>query len=142
MDSRLEELIRMLPKAELHLHLEGSVTPPVLLELARLHGSDLSGVPLEVLEQQVYEFQDFYSFLESYRLICTHLITPQDYLRVFRELEAYLVRENIQYAELIYTPSIPSRFGRDGEEVLVILLEEAERFHRETGVTISPDWPL
>ena len=136
MDSRLEELIRMLPKAELHLHLEGSVAPPVLLELARLHGSDLSGVPLEVLEQQVYEFQDFYSFLESYRLICTHLITPQDYLRVFRELEAYLVRENIQYAELIYTPSIPSRFGRDGEEVLVILLEEAERFHRETGVTV------
>lgn len=136
MKSGLEELIRMLPKAELHLHLEGSVAPPLLLELARRHASDLSGVTLEEVERQVYEFDDFYSFLESYRLICMHLIDPEDYLQVLKELEAYLVRDNIQYAELIFTPSIPWKFGRDGEEVLEALLSESDRFYRESGVTV------
>ncbi len=133
MSSRLEELIRILPKTELHLHLEGSVTPELLSELAREQGSELAGLSVEELDRRVYAFEDFYSFLDSYRIICTHLIRPEDYLRVFREVEAYLERDNIRYAELIYTPSIPWKFGRDGEEILDALVAEAERLGREGG---------
>ena len=136
MSGRLEELIRTLPKTELHLHLEGSVTPELLYELVQAQGSELAGLSLEELERQVYEFEDFYSFLQSYRVICMHLIGPEEHLRVLRELEAYLVRESIRYAELIYTPSIPWKFGRDGEETLDALLAESNRFERESGVTI------
>lgn len=136
MSSRLEDLIRMLPKTELHLHLEGSVTPALLGELAREQSSLLSKLTSEELEREVYDFDDFYSFLESYRTVCAHLIDPESYLRVFRDLEAYLVRDNIRYAELIYTPSIPWKFGHDGEEVLKVLVEEGARFERESGVPI------
>lgn len=136
MNSRLEELIRRLPKTELHLHLEGSVSPSLLQEFAREQGSDLAGASLEDLERTVYGFEDFYSFLQSYRLICLHLISAADYVRVLRELETYLVRDNIRYAELIYTPAIPWKFERDGEEILDALLEEARRIERERGVMI------
>lgn len=61
----VDELIAALPKAELHVHLEGSMPPALLLELAQTHG--VTGVPqsLEAI-QGWYEFRDFAHFAEVY----------------------------------------------------------------------------
>jgi adenosine deaminase len=62
-DERLEQFIRQMPKVELHLHLEGSVRPMTLLDLARRHGVELPANDIEGLLCW-YRFRDFPHFVE------------------------------------------------------------------------------
>lgn len=128
--------IAALPKAELHLHLEGSVSPALLARLADRHGGELQGLSPAGVEAEVYRFGDFHSFLKAYSVVCRHLLSPEDYLEAFRLLESYFEDQNIRYAEVIYTPSIPWKFGRDGREVLVALLEESADWRKKSGIDV------
>ena len=104
--------LRSLPKAELHLHLEGSVTPSVLLELSKKYETEYSALDEEELKAKLFRYEDFYSFLETYRIVCEHLREPIDYVKVLDGLSEYFTQENIRYAEIIYTPSIPWKYER------------------------------
>ncbi len=64
--------IRQLPKAELHLHLEGSVEPATLFELRKLHGDHCSLAEVESL----YGYTDFQSFLMAFKAVSAHLRGP------------------------------------------------------------------
>lgn len=130
------DYIQFLPKAEIHLHLEGSITPESLLRLAKKHKTDLSGMKLEQIRERFFEYKDFYDFLETYKLICSHLLSAEDYIEALRDLVQYFQRENILYAEVIYTPSIPWKFDRDGAEVLSALLEESTNLESSYGIRI------
>lgn len=131
-----EELIRELPKVELHLHLEGSVRPETLQRLARRHGTDLAGLSAEEIRREVYGYSDFSGFLAAFRRVCLHLQEPSDYLEVFRELHAYLLSENIVYAEVIHTPAIPALWGRDERAILDALLAETAVFEHQSGIRV------
>lgn len=72
--------IRALPKAELHLHLEGSVTPETLVELRQRHGKPGTLSDAEAL----YQYKDFLGFLMAFKTLTDDLQTPDDY-----ELIAY-----------------------------------------------------
>ncbi|MCH6569318.1 MAG: hypothetical protein IH794_04385, partial [Acidobacteria bacterium] len=63
------QYLKSLPKAELHLHLEGSVTPSGLRNLSKRYGTEYSGFSEEELRQQLFQYEDFYSFLETYRIV-------------------------------------------------------------------------
>ncbi|UCF35573.1 MAG: adenosine deaminase [Acidobacteriota bacterium] len=132
----LAEFVRKLPKAEIHLHLEGSVTPGLLAGLASKYKTDLAGLSEDDLREQLFTYDDFYAFLNTYRQVCEHLKSPEDYLVILDHLEQYFLEQNILYAEIIYTPSIPDRFGRDGREVLDALLERAAQIEQNSGVKI------
>src|ERR1035438_3034031 len=67
--------IRQLPKAELHLHLEGTVEPATLLELRKLHGEHATLAEVEAL----YGYSDFQSFLMAFKAVSAHLRGPDDY---------------------------------------------------------------
>src|ERR1035438_10759146 len=71
-------LITALPKAELHLHLEGSIQPATLLELRQRHGMEGVGATLAEVEQ-LYNFTDFMGFLAAFKDVTGHLRTPDDY---------------------------------------------------------------
>jgi len=131
-----EAYIQSLPKAEIHVHLEGSVFPETLLRLGKKHKTELAGMDLEKLREKFFEYEDFYNFLETYKLVCQHLRSLEDYLDILRDLGEYFQRENILYAEVIYTPSIPWKFGKDGAEILAALLEESAKFEKTHGVRI------
>jgi aminodeoxyfutalosine deaminase len=88
--------IAALPKAELHLHLEGSVQPATMVALARRHG-------VVVTEEQVrrsYAYKDFNGFLEVFKWVTSYLRDPQDYALITRDLAEQLVRQNVVYAEI------------------------------------------
>ncbi len=128
--------VRELPKVELHLHLEGSVRVERLMRLADRHRTELAGLDRQAVHEAVYAFGDFPSFLSSFRLVCLHLQGPADYLEVFRDLQEYLVAEKIRYAEVIYSPAIPWRWGRDGREILIALLAETQAFEERSGIRV------
>jgi aminodeoxyfutalosine deaminase len=91
-------IVADLPKAELHLHLEGSVEPETLLEL----------VPEATPEQvrAMYQYADFAGFIESFKWVVTLLRKPEDYALVTRRLLARLERENVKYAEITLSAGV------------------------------------
>jgi aminodeoxyfutalosine deaminase len=99
-----QELIRRMPKAELHVHLEGSVRPETLLDLGPKHGvaypfSDPEGA------RDWFRFRDFPHFIEVYVAICNCLLEVDDYDRVTYELAQEARRQNIRYLEVTIAPA-------------------------------------
>jgi hypothetical protein len=84
-DEPLELFIRQMPKVELHLHLEGSIRPTTLRELARRHGIALPTTDVTGLARW-YRFRDFPHFIEIYRAICSCLRDGADFAHIMREL--------------------------------------------------------
>jgi adenosine deaminase/aminodeoxyfutalosine deaminase len=92
-----ESFIRRLPKAELHLHLEGTILPATLVELSARHDAR----PLTLAEAEaLYRFDDFTGFLEAFKSVTRLLIGPEDYeLAAWRMME-HLVRQGVVHAEV------------------------------------------
>jgi aminodeoxyfutalosine deaminase len=88
--------IRQLPKAELHLHLEGAVEPATLVELRRNHGEQTTLAETESL----YRYSDFPSFLMAFKEVSAHLRGPDDYELVTYRLMRQLKEENVLHAEV------------------------------------------
>jgi aminodeoxyfutalosine deaminase len=88
--------IRQLPKAELHLHLEGAVEPATLLELRVRHGDHAT--PAEVAA--LYTYTDFQSFLMAFKAVSAHLRGPDDYELITYRLMQRLKEENVLHAEV------------------------------------------
>ena len=85
-----------LPLAELHLHLEGSISPATACELAARYATQLS--PDEVVAR--YAYTDFQGFLEAFKWVTSFLRSPNDYALITRRLCEDLRRQNVRYAEL------------------------------------------
>ncbi len=130
------DYIRRLPKAELHLHLEGSTTGQVLQTLSRKYHTDYQDQTPEQIEASLFRFDDFWGFLNCYKTVCAHLREPQDYVLVLDALADYCRRENISYAEVITSPAIPWGAGRDGEAAMGALLDRSAEIEAEKHVTI------
>ncbi len=96
-------LIASLPKAELHLHLEGSIAPATLLELRQRH--NMEGATLAEVEQ-LYNFADFMGFLTAFKDVTGHLRTPDDYELITYRLMERLKAQNVLHAEVIVSVGV------------------------------------
>src|SRR5204863_8766889 len=99
-----ERYLLAIPKAELHVHLEGSIQPATLLILAQRNGVDL---PVRTIEDvpKWFIFRDFNHFIEIYLDITRCLRTIEDYALIAYEFGANMARQNIRYAEVTFSPS-------------------------------------
>lgn len=102
-DPRLDAFIAAMPKAELHVHLEGTVKPATLIALADEYGIDLPITSLDDIEQ-FYTFRDFDHFIEIYITVCTCLCTPEAFTRITVDLGEEAHRQNIRYLEIHTNP--------------------------------------
>lgn len=109
--------ISEMPKAELHLHLEGSLEPETLLRLR----PDLS---LEEIRAQ-YRYDDFPHFLQSFKWVAQHLRQPKDYALAARELFAALAKQNVRYAEVMLSVGVVLWKRQDAAATFEALAEEA-----------------
>jgi len=91
-------LYHELPKAELHLHLEGSVTPETMRELAPQASAG------EIRER--FRFSSFAGFLDCFKWVVERLRSPQDYALVTRRLLEALARQNVSYAEITLSAGV------------------------------------
>jgi aminodeoxyfutalosine deaminase len=88
--------IASLPKAELHLHLEGSIQPATVCELTARHGT-------RVTEEEVrrrYAYRNFPEFIEAFIWVTSFLREPQDYALIVRDLAEHLLTQSVIYAEV------------------------------------------
>ena len=85
-----------LPKAELHLHLEGSIDPTTLVELRKRHGKSSTLAEIE----QLYRYDDFNGFLMAFKAVTEDLQTPEDYELITYRMMERLRAENVLHAEV------------------------------------------
>jgi len=116
-------ILTHLPKAELHLHLEGCLTPALLLQLARRHGEILS--PEEVSRR--YQTRTFPEFLELFKWATSYLREPSDYAHLaahtFRELQ----NQTCLYSEMTLSVGVMLLRKQDVEANFAALAESAEK---------------
>src|SRR5437868_15091613 len=94
----MDDFLLQMPKAELHLHLEGSVEPETLHELD-------PATPIEEF-RALYEYADFDAFLRAFGAIGQRLRTPVDYGLITRRLLERLAPQNVRYAEIIISAGV------------------------------------
>jgi adenosine deaminase len=122
------ETILAMPKTELHIHLEGTISPETLWSLSRRNGVALPVASLEAL-RGMYEFEDFDKFIKTWLAMCSCLKADRDYEEMVEGWALECERQNIRYAELHFTPYNHEKFGIGGERALDIVarrLMEAE----------------
>lgn len=130
----LERYLLAVPKAELHVHLEGSIQPATLLTLAQRNGVNL---PVRTVEevQKWFIFRDFNHFIEIYVDITRCLRTIEDYELITYEFGANMARQNIRYAEVTFSPSTHRYLlGIPHESYFAGLTRGRERARAEFGV--------
>jgi aminodeoxyfutalosine deaminase len=123
--------IAELPKAELHLHLEGSITPATVSLLGERRGV----VILPESAAARYQYTDFAGFLDAFKWATGYLKTPEDYSLIAHRLADDLVRQNIIYAEVTVSVGVMLRYNQNVEVNFNALAEVADRY-RENGLRI------
>ena len=107
---RLPELLRTMPKAELHIHIEGSLEPELIFTLAQRNGVAIPYPSVEEL-RNAYAFTNLQSFLDIYYAGASVLITEQDF---YDMASAYFVKaaaDNVIHAELFFDPQTHTARG-------------------------------
>src|SRR5580692_2695631 len=135
--SGIEDFIKRLPKAELHLHLEGTILPSTLVELSARH----DGTPLTLPEAEaIYRFDDFTSFIECFKAVTRRLISPEDYELVAWRMMERLSAQGVVHAEVYISVGVIymwRNFDPRAFEPIFAGLERArERGERELGLSL------
>ena len=103
----MEAFIRTIPKAELHLHLEGTVEPSTLVELSQR----VDVVPLTLAEaENIYVYNDFSGFLKSFPEVSKRLIAAPEYEIITYRMIERLNAQGVVHAE-VYFATLSSKEG-------------------------------
>ena len=134
MTADLDAFIAGLPKAELHLHIEGSLEPELMFELAQRNGV---AIPFDSVEavRAAYDFSNLQDFLDIYYAGAQVLLTARDFedlaFAYFRRAAA----DNVRHAEIFFDPQTHTDRGVAMSVVMEGLLQGMERAEAELGVT-------
>jgi adenosine deaminase len=118
-----------IPKVELHCHVEGTVRPATVVDLARKNGRQLpTDDPTEL-----YRYSSLNSFLAIFWLVQELLADREDWARVAHESIVDAVPHGLRYREMFFTPARHLAAGQDLGEIVAGLSEGIERAEVETG---------
>src|ERR1700710_44360 len=101
--SALADFIRGLPKAELHLHIEGTLEPELMFALAERNGVTLPFADVDAA-RAAYVFDDLQSFLDFYYAGCSVLVTEPDFYDLTMAYLRRAVDQGVRHAEIFFDP--------------------------------------
>jgi aminodeoxyfutalosine deaminase len=143
------DFILSLPKAELHLHLEGSVEPETVVELSRRHPVPLiPGNPqyapspgsdrvLTIEDARaLYNYSNFMEFLFAFKSVTERLRTPEDFELITYRLMERLKRENVLHAEVYISVGVYLWRGDDFDVLFQGMERGRERGERDFGISL------
>ncbi len=142
----LRSYLAAMPKAELHVHLEGSILPETVLELAQRNQVEL---PVKTVEElrALYEFVDFPHFIKIFGIAIGCIVQPSDFAEVVYRHGQEMARQNIRYAEITFSPQSHVHRGFPFSVLLAELNRGRARAKQDFGVEMRwiPDlvrsWP-
>jgi adenosine deaminase/aminodeoxyfutalosine deaminase len=139
MDSSINSFIARLPKVELHLHLEGSVRPETLRELAKNKSWLRRQVTKWIGARRArhFRYRDFEDFLDAFGVITLLLKTPEDYALATTRLAEWLAAQNVRYAEVIFAVGVLLWKKQSVEETFEAVAGAADKARSRTGVRIN-----
>src|SRR5260370_41299441 len=120
----LSDRIASLPKAELHLHLEGSIQPATVCALTARHGVVMTQEEV----RQRYAYRDFSEFIEAFKWVTSFLREPQDYALIARDLAEHLLTQRVVYAEVTLSIGVMLLRKQKPEANFEALLRPTEPF--------------
>jgi adenosine deaminase len=114
---QLRNIVQGMPKAELHIHIEGSLEPELIFALAQRNGVSLPYPSVEAL-RQAYAFSDLQSFLDIYYAGASVLLTEQDFYDMTAAYLARAAADNVRHAEIFFDPQTHTARGVPFETVI------------------------
>jgi len=130
----IDTFIRRMPKVELHLHLEGTIMPGTLLELAQRNGVELPARDIVGVEQ-LFRYRNFGEFLTVYMALVRAIRSGEDFERLAHEAGTMLARQQVRYAEVMLSPM--QHLNRvDLREAIAGTAAGFQRVERETGLVV------
>ena len=124
--SLLSARIASLPKAELHLHLEGSIRPAVACALAARHGVRLT----EEEVRRRYDYRNFAEFIEAFKWVTSFLREPGDFALLGADVAEQLMQQHVVYAEVTLSVGIMLLRKQDPQANFEALLAATEPFEK------------
>ncbi len=131
MKGQMEELIRRMPKTELHLHIEGTLEPELMFAIARRNNLKLRFDSIDAV-RQAYNFHNLQSFLDIYYEGAQVLIHEQDFYDLARAYLDRMTAENVRHVEIFFDPQTHTERGVKFETVIKGLrraFEDAQAFY-------------
>lgn len=132
--SDLHDLVRRLPKVELHLHIEGTLEPELAFALARRNGIDLPHADVDAL-RAAYAFDDLQSFLDLYYACCDVLRTEADFYDLTMAYLRRVAADHVLHVEIFFDPQTHTDRGVPFATVLGGLRRALADGERELGIT-------
>ncbi len=130
------DLIKKLPKAELHLHIEGSLEPELMFKLAQKNSIE---IPYNTVEdvKNAYDFSDLQSFLDIYYAGAKVLVTKQDFYDLTWEYILKCKQDNIIHTEIFFDPQTHTARGVAFETVILGIKEALDDAKKKFGISSS-----
>jgi adenosine deaminase len=131
------ELLRRLPKAELHCHLDGSLRPETMLDLAREYGKPMPAADADALRayMRVTNARDLEEYLERFGVTLSVMQTESALERISYELAEDAAGDGVRYLEVRYAPVLNVREGLSLEQAVEAPLRGLARAERNHGIT-------
>ena len=131
------ELIRKLPKTDLHVHLDGSLRLESILELAEQQKVKLPAAnedKLKALLQPGFECESLEEYLKAFDITLQILQTPESLRRAAFELGEDAAKENVKYMEVRYSPILHARNGLRTSKIIEYVAEGLREAKRKYGI--------
>ncbi len=133
----IQSFIRRLPKAELHLHLEGTITPATLVELSQRHDA----TPISIPEADaLYQFTDFTGFIEAFKAVTRQLMHAEDYELAAWRMMQHLAEQGVVHAEVFISVGVIYMWRNHDPACFEPIFEGLERARlraeRELGLSV------
>lgn len=130
----LSSIIKNIPKAELHLHIEGSLTPELMWRLAEKHSVSLPYASVEEIEA-AYNFKDLQSFLDLYYAGAGVLRDEDDFFILMWEYLTRCAEENIVHTEIMFDPQTHTERGIGFDVFMPGFLRAMQKAENEYGIS-------
>lgn len=129
----IEKFIREIPKAELHLHIEGSFQPELMFEIAKRNQIPLKYNSVEELKK-AYEFSCLQDFLDIYYTGAGVLITEEDFYDLTMDYFRACQKENVIFTEIMFDPQTHTKRGIPFETVIKGIQKAREEAKQKYGI--------
>lgn len=130
----IEKLIKNIPKAELHIHIEGSLQPELMFTLADRNKVKLPFISVDEI-RNAYEFSDLQSFLDIYYAGAGVLIHRQDFFDLTWDYLKKVDSENVRHVEIFFDPQTHTNRGIHFSTIITGIRRALEEARQKFGIT-------